>query len=240
MINKKQLIMSMVAWVGALSALSAQAQDEGPKRVDVEQLKKQYWNDESQYEVVQNRLFPKKNRLELQIYGGSVASDPFQSTLFGGVTLGFHFSEYVSVHALLNRDLSTPSTALRTLEGPPTFSTTNTNPLNWTYGGEVLGSLIYGKLSLLGKAILYYDLHVLGGGGIVKTDSGDYFAQWAGIGQQIYLARWIALRIDYRLFHYYEELKQRVPGATGYPGGSAGFRDNWSHTLNLGFSVFLF
>ena len=236
--NQRNILFCLL---GTLTCGPIMAQSDGqPKRVDVEQLKKQYWNDESQYEVVQNRLYPKSGRIEFQVYGGSVSSDPFIATTFLGATLGYHFNEYVSVHAMVNRDFSVKSSALGVLEAPPTLTTTNTNPTYWKYGGEVVGSLIYGKLSLLGKAILYYDLHVLGGAGISMTETGNYFSQWAGIGQQVYITRWLAWRIDYRLFHYYEDIRQKVVGGVGYPGGLVERRDNWSHTLNIGLSFFLF
>lgn len=243
--NKQTRIVQVILLLagGAVSIIpihSAWAQAGAqPKRVDVEQLKKQYWNEETQYEVVQNRLYPKSGRMELQLFGGSISSDPFLATTFMGVTLGYHFNEYVSVHALLERDFAKSSSALVRLEETAN-TTTNTNPTYWTYGGEVVGSLIYGKLSLLGKAILYYDMHILGGAGVTLSETGNYFTQWGGVGQQIYLAKWVAWRIDYRLHHYYEDIRQKIPGQPGYPGQVRESRDNWSHTLNIGLSFFLF
>lgn len=213
----------------------------GAKRVNVEKLKKQYWSQESDYNVVQNRVYTKANRIETSLYAGSMLTDPFLSVSVLGISLGYHFNEQFSLHGLLWRNFSSRSSALERLE-VDTNRTANTNDLLWYYGGEVRWSVIYGKLSLLGKTILYYDMHLSGGAGQMKTESGDNFAQSLGLGQQVYLSQSLGLFMGYRMVHFDEKLLDKAgSGVAGTGTYTPKFsRSNFSHTLLLGISWFLF
>lgn len=206
----------------------------GAKRVDVEDIKKQYWGQEESFEVVQNRLYTKANRLEVNLFGASNQVDPFQQIYSPGFSLGYHFSEYLSFHAIAWRNFSGDSAAVAALLTAGAVA--NTNVPAWYTGGEVIWSLIYGKLSLLGKAILYYDLHLTGGGGATFTETGPCFTQTVGVGQKWYINKHLAVRFDYRLAHYYE-------GVLGKNSQQGNFntivlrRDAFSHLISLGFSI---
>ena len=154
--------------------------------VNVDQIKEKYWarGDENEMGVVQNRAYSKARKFTLGVVGGVINSDPFIANSAMGFNLGYHFSEYLSISALAWRSLSTPSAALVAYQQ---FSggASNTNPQNAYFGGEVAGSILYGKLSVLGKSIIYYDLHLLGGIGSTGTENGNFLTGHVGIGQQI-------------------------------------------------------
>ena len=221
----------------ALGASSSSSSPAGPagEELNVDAIKEKYWarGNETELGVVQNRTFSKKRKIEFSLLGGFLFSDPFLDIKTLGFSLGFHANEYVSFHLLAFKDLVGPSTALSTFE-TTSGATANTNkPQNYV-GGEVMGSVFYGKLSVLGQSIIYYDLYLLGGLGRTSTESGNYLTPSAGIGQRFYLNQLMSIRVDYRLMHYEETILEKV--ITPKLGQSVGNRQNWSSSLIIGVS----
>lgn len=209
------------------------ADSSGAERVNVENIKEKYWarGDETELGVVQNRAYSKDRKWEVGVYGGAVLTDPFLNVANLGVTFGYHFSEYFSVRANLWKDFASGSTALSTFQST-VQATTNYNKPKAYYGGEAVGSLLYGKLSVLGKSIIYFDLHVLGGLGLTNTENGTYFTPHVGVGQQVYLSKSVSVSLDYRLMYYHEEIIERV--ITSKIGQSDGSRNNFSNVIDIG------
>ena len=208
------------------------------ERVNVENIKQKYWarGDENELGVVQNRLYSKDKKIEFGLFGGVVASDPFLSVKNLGALLGFHFSEYLAMNIFGYKDLADPSSALALLEKPLSEgglgTTANTNKPRWYLGGEFMFSPVYGKLSVLGKAIIHYDMHLLAGLGTTATESGRNLTPHVGIGQQIYLTQRISIRLDYRLQIYNDTIVEKVqPSRIGQVNGT---RTNYSNTITLG------
>ena len=174
-----------------------------PEEIEVDQIRERYWaqGKDAEVGVVQNRVYSKRNKLEFGINGGNWNGDPFLSTYTLGLNLGYHFTEYLSVHAMGMRIFNSPSSALNTLTSD-TSVTANTIETRSLIGGEVRGSLLYGKLSLLGEAILYFDAFVSIGGARVGTEFSGSFGQFVGIGQQIHISQLLSVNIDYRFIHY--------------------------------------
>jgi outer membrane beta-barrel protein len=208
-----------------------------PENADVGAIKEKYWarGDENELGVVQNRLYSKSHKVELGFFGGLTSSDPFLNTKQLGGSLGYHISELWAVHALAWKSFTSPSSAQTELSKDLGGALPDTNEPQAFYGGEVGFSPIYGKLSLMGSSIIYYDFHLLAGGGATKTQSGTYMTPLAGLGQQIWVANWMSLRIDYRLMTYQEDVLEKNTGAPTPVGGvvEAG-RRNWTNTVTLG------
>lgn len=226
-----RLSQKILSGVLLLSPLAAFA--ENAEVVDLNPVRERYWTrgEESEISVVQNRQFKKAGRLDLGLAAGLVSSDPFLKTQLLGGSIGYHVNEYFSVHALGWKHFVSGSTALKTFE-ETLGATTNNNPPRSYLGVEALGSLIYGKLSLIGQSILYYDLHFSAGVGAMGTESGTSLSPSLGIGQQIHLSEKVSLRFDYRLQYYRETLTEKV--ITPKLGQVIGQRDNWSNTVTLG------
>lgn len=141
------------------------------------------------------------------------------------------FKDYVGKSSALN-------TFEQTVAATATIhATTQTNPPRYFLGAEAMGSFLYGKLSLVGKSIIYYDMHLLAGAGARNTESGTYLAPYVGIGQQVYLNQIMSLRLDYRLMGYNENLTEKV--ITTRLGQNIGSRMNYTNLLTLGVT-FLF
>lgn len=216
----------------ATSAPAAPEVDQAEK-VNIDAVKKKYWarGQESELGVVQNRTYTKASKLEVGAFGGVIFSDPFLGINPVGFNAGFHLTEMLSFHAIYMRTFATDSTDLETFR-QKSGGTANTNKPFFYYGGETLFSLMYGKLSLLGSAIIYYDLHLSGGVGAMNTESGTYLAPSAGIGQRFFISERFNIRVDYRMIFYREEILEKiVPTELGQ---SAGYRNNFSNTITFG------
>jgi len=231
----------LFSWAPPLRAEGPpQSAGEPEKKVNIEHLKKQYWNQGGDLEVVQNRAYTKAKRVELGISGGFVNSDPFLSVNALGGSIGYYFSEVFGMRLVYLKDFARASSALKTLEAtPPGNLTANTNNPKSFVGGEFGVSAIYGKLSLFGKAILYYDLHLVAGVGKTGTESGSYFTQFLGLSQQVFLSQAVSVRMDYKLMRYNEQILNKN-SSSGPVGALIAQRDNWSNAILLGFNFFLF
>jgi outer membrane beta-barrel protein len=225
----------------APAAPSAAAAGEAPADaasgddVDVDAIKKKYWatGDQTEMGVVQNRLYSKAGKLQLGVNGGVGFSDPFLSLKPVGANLGFHFSEFFGAEALYWNLRSSPSAALAKLRETEKEANTVV-PKNFV-GGNLTASFLYGKLSLLGQAIIYYDMHLSGGGGVVETENNRSAAFTAGIGQRYFLTDWLSLRLDYRALGYTEQIKEKE--ITARLGEVVGTRKNYTHTILLGLDL---
>ncbi|OFZ52973.1 MAG: hypothetical protein A2428_08480 [Bdellovibrionales bacterium RIFOXYC1_FULL_54_43] len=222
--------------LATVSPAAAGSKSDDNERVQVDAIKEKYWarGDDSELGVVQNRLYTKVGKVEAGGYFGLIGSDPFLSVQSTGGSLGYHFSEFLGVRVFGWKARVAPSQALLTFEATR-GATANTNEPRSFLGGEASASIMYGKLSLLGKKILYYDFHLLGGGGATNTETGTYFTPFFGLGQQIYLSKSVSFVIDYRLMAYHENIVEKViPTKLGQIVDE---RTNWTNALTLGVSV---
>jgi len=218
----------------SLSSLAADKAD--PQDLNVKKFRKQYWSQGKEYSVVQNRVYAKAERFEIALFGGVTSSDPFLSEYDFGGSLGYHFDETWSAHLLGWKSLAKASRALQVLE-KDTGTTTNTNPPQYFWGAEGNFSAIYGKLSVLGAAIIYYDFHLAAGTGFTNTETGNNWTLLFGLGQRTHLNDFLTLRIDYRFGYYEEDIKEKV--ATVRLGQVVTRRSNFSHHINLGVSFLI-
>jgi len=216
----------------------ALATDPEAEEADVEAVRTRYWarGEEAEMGVVQNRTFSKTGKVELGLGVGTLTTDPFLAVSTVGMRGAYHFNETFSLGFMLWKDLVSPSTALETFEDN-LGATTNNNPPSGYLGIEGAASLAYGKLSLLGQKIIYYDLHVLAGAGATDTESGIYLTPHLGIGQQVFLMDRMSLRVDYRAQFYRETIVEKV--ITPRLGETVGERNNWSHSIQLGVSLYI-
>lgn len=213
------------------------ADNDAGEVVDVSKITEKYWaqGKESELGVVQNRKYTSANKLELGLLAGTVSTDPFLAVKSYGLSLGYHFNQYISVHAIGWKASVDKSDALKTFE-TETNSTVNTNKPKFFYGAQANYNFLYGKASLFGKMIIYVDLFVLGGLGMTQTESGDNLTPFVGIGQKIHLNQFMVLNLDYRIMRYHETILSKKPTSLGQKVGE---RDNSTDAVTLGVS-FLF
>jgi outer membrane beta-barrel protein len=180
--------------------------------------------------VVQNRAFSKANKWSLGVQGGLIFNDPFLDNRAVGLAVGYHFSEFVGIELLGLRVFSSKSSANNKLEEGGKRA--NTNPPSSFIGAEGLFSFMYGKLSLFGKKIIYYDMHFIGGMGVMSTETGKNPSVVVGLGQRFYIGKATSLRVDYRMIGYSETIREKeIPQTLGQDKGK---RFNSGHSVFLG------
>ncbi len=177
-----------------------------PERIDVQSMKRRYWTvgNEDLMDVVQNRRYTKKGRLETALRYGTWSDDAFQDQKSIGLSVGYHLNEYFSVHGFYSSISSADNQAYRAAgeaTGGVIFPVVN--PGKSVMGAEARASLIYGKLSLLGSRIIYYDLNTAAGFSQHTTrDGSSSMGFFLGLGQQFFITKNMFLTLDYRiLFH---------------------------------------
>lgn len=178
----------------------------GSQKVDLAKFQQKYLvNAGTEVQVVQNRIYTKAHKYELGVMGGFVSADPFLNIMGYGGFLGHHFSEYFGVRAFYWKDSSKKSPSW-SKTGTASGQYVNTNAPLSMMGAEAKFTPLYGKVSVLGTSIIYFDLSVFGGAGIRKTESGSNFSPIFGVGQQLYFAKSFSFGIDYRIMKYSEKI----------------------------------
>lgn len=227
------------------AATATPAPAAGSERVNVDAIKEKYWarGDESEIGVVQNRAYTKKGKWHLGVFGGVLSTDPFWSTRAAGLSLGYNFSEYFALNLIgwkSTYDTTDSFNAYQSaisLSGGVQAKPARNDPKGY-YGAEAAWSLLYGKLSLLGAKIIYYDLHILGGLGWTPAENGGAFTPSAGLGQQFYLNRLMTLRVDYRVLYRQEQLLQDSISNNTLTTSLTPSRANWTHAITVGIDFF--
>jgi outer membrane beta-barrel protein len=244
--HRKAFFLIGLALIASRGAAGAEPPDSDPaanagteqapaagQLLKVDSLRKKYWEktEDSSLRVVQNRLYSKAQRIELGVFVGTISTDPFLNVKSVGGTLGYFFNEEFGVNFIYWKAIVSDSSALATLKKQTGFIT-NTNEPDSFYGGELSYSPIYGKLSVSGKLIVYYDFHLLCGLGFTKTETGSPLTPEVGLGQQTYLAKKTTLRLDYRLTYFKEKIMEKV--VTANKGLIVGTRDTFNDVITLG------
>ncbi|MGZ3687743.1 MAG: outer membrane beta-barrel domain-containing protein [Bdellovibrionota bacterium] len=186
-----------------------------PKRLDVDSLKQKYWahGTDGEYNVVQNRIYTKALKINVEPMGGFIGSDPFLNTWVYGLQVGFNPLEYLGFDVIYLHASTAPTSANSALLAASGFGA-NSNPINNIIGGELTGSFLYGKLSLLGKAIIHFDLYALAGGGAIFANNGASGTGWVGFGEQAFITTWLTFRTDFRFYIWQENVVELFRPAT--------------------------
>jgi outer membrane beta-barrel protein len=203
-----------------------------PERIDVQSMKRRYWTvgNEDLMDVVQNRRYTKKGRWEGALKYGFWADDAFQDQKTIGATLGYHLNEFLSLHAFYS-SISHANNQAFTAAVSNTGITPRINPGQSVMGAEARGSLVYGKLSLLGSKIFYYDLNVAAGLSQQKDVVGSSIGYFMGLGQQFFLNRTWFVGVDWRLLWH----SDKFPGAGAVPDSTRSLTTSW---IQIGLGVF--
>jgi len=179
---------------------------------------------ENKVKPVSGQLYTKAGKLELTAPAGIVSlNDAFFTKYMVGARLGYHFTEWLSlgVSASFGGTSATGSTTVCPVSGCHPASQTQLyqvpGEIKWTGAAEVAFSPVYGKLNVFAEKAVHFDLYLLGGGGLVayrEVLSADEATQGkapatltapafhAGLGGRIFLAPWLALRLEGRDVFY--------------------------------------
>ncbi len=188
-------------------AAPANQQGQGDK-MDVTDLEKKYWAaKDTDFNVVQNRLFSKANRLALTLNYGMFTNDPFSVGPTYGVGLNYFFSERYGMELTYSKTDSKDNDStqyIKTNQG----SAPDHNKMTGYYGVGFNWVPFYAKMSFLNSSILYFDMSFTPGVGIMqysqqRADGNvDKTAPAVSLAvtQHFFLTKWLALRLDYKNF----------------------------------------
>jgi outer membrane beta-barrel protein len=227
----------------AAESATGPAANESAKKLDVSDLETRYWSaKDTDYTVVQNRLFSKAKRLALSLGYGIYVNDPWSTGPTYNAALSYYFSERYGIEADYSLTNSVDSAATSNLKQQQSGAP-NHGKMKSFYGGAFNWVPLYGKVSVLNSSIIYFDFAVSPGLGVVgyeqQTDSGGISQSAAAftldVTQHFFLNRTWALRFDYKNRWYNEQVVQYHAPTTGRTTQT---QINNTSLLMLGVTVF--
>ena len=193
---------------------------------------------EKPVKVLQNRYFLKAMRPELSAFGGVVLNESYSRTSLFGARVGLFPTESWGIEASFGKFVASDSADLKALKQLEYYDQKG-KPLRIEPSYVRLESVtsltanfvpVYGKINLLDWNIIYSDLYVNGGVGLVKTSQGNKNALVVGVGQRFYFAKSFNVRVD-ATDHIFRETRDNL----------GQLKQSWHHgwTVTVGISAFL-
>ncbi len=188
---------------------------------------------ETRSRIVQDRLVPRRNRVEFGLtYGGVVGGDSYLKTQSAGFSVDYHITPRWSVGA---RYYDFGNTL--TDEGKRVFDQARKNyqaggtgyAVDIDYPEHAMLALvnwypIYGKTSFLDMGVTQFDLYFVGGAGQITLSSGDTSLITAGAGVSAWITRHLTARAELRYQTYKD---QPVTGSRQLDTGVATLGLGW-------------
>ncbi|MCX7943854.1 MAG: outer membrane beta-barrel domain-containing protein [Deltaproteobacteria bacterium] len=204
---------------------------------------------EDRIKAVQGRMFLKKGRFEISPSFVSGLNDPFTQNLGGQLHLEYFIAESFGINANLGYavDITADNTTFVT---PKTFLEKNElavpdmGKMRYFAGGGAAWSPIYGKVSFLSELIVHFDMFLLLNLGIVgveyrgwengveKDMGGVNLMSSLGIGNRVFLNRWLVLKFELKNIIYKMELKPRY-----YKDGITDIQNHMLGLIGLGIYI---
>lgn len=167
-------------------------------------------NPETRQTIVQERMVPRRHRLEISPeYSGTFAGDTYSRTQSLGLNLNYHFTPHWSVGVKYNHSFNrlTPegekmmNDAYNDYLNNPT-STSRLVPDMDYQKSETLALLswypIYGKMNVLDMGVVHFDLYTVAGAGQVELASGRASTATGGLGVGMWLTPNWSSRLEVR------------------------------------------
>lgn len=175
-------------------------------------------NPETEIRVVQERPVKRRNRMEFMGgYTNFFAGDTYLATQSLDLGVRYHITPRISLGAnyfsafngMTAEGKATVDSTLRSTASKNEPRIPDFDPIQDGYYGSVNIYPVYGKINLLGRAVVHFDTYILGGYGTVNLKSGgtDLMLYGGGIGF------WLSQHLSTRF-----ELRQQVYEAKRYTG----------------------
>ncbi len=153
----------------------------------------------SEISVIQKKFLPKTERFQIYAGGGTTTNSPWFLNMGLKVNLGYHFTESFGVELsglFLSNSEREVAKEIRdnNLLQPEKFINTKSY-----VGVDLVWAPIYGKLTMLNKHIIPFDMYFSAGGGTSSTNSqeGSVPTLHVGVGQIFAINKSMAFRWDY-------------------------------------------
>lgn len=200
----------------------ATAQPQSPDKLDVSDLEKKYWAaKDTDFSVVQNRTYAKEKRFALSLQYGTMVNDAYSTGPTYSGAVNYYFTERHGVEvSYFAADLK-DSKATENYKTLTNGVMPNHNKVTGYYGVAYNWVPIYAKVSLLNKKIIYFDMAVSPGFGMLSYEQQldpncslsdcsnrkkTTTAVSLDVTQSFFISRHVALRFDYKNKWYKEEI----------------------------------
>ncbi|MFK8138054.1 MAG: outer membrane beta-barrel domain-containing protein [Bdellovibrionales bacterium] len=183
------------------------------KKVDIKAIQEKYWaTDSKEFKVVQNRKYKKEKRINFSVMGGVSINDSFNDVSLLSLSGGYYFNEYHGIEGrieIYDNSLSDASDSVIDQGGFPDI-----NYLENFVGVYYNWIPFYGKLSLLDNKIVYFDMSISPGIGLMQVEQQSSTTNGRSltvpaigfdVTQQFFLNNNWSIRVDYRNKFYQEE-----------------------------------
>lgn len=241
MLKKTILVCILMASQAFAQQQQPAAEHRGSDKLDIKKLEQKYWAaKDDDFSVVQNRRYTKAERFYLTVSGGIPFNDPYSTgTIFGG-SLGYFFNERWGLEANYNsmdmKDNDAVKQFVDTYGAIPDH-----NVLKSSYFLSGIWVPFYAKMSVVDKAIIYFDMGISAGVGQLNYEitqaegniSKNTFAYKLGVFQQIFFSEHFAVRADLiNTWSSQDKMKYYAPGTSVGGTTVTGNRDLGSETIN--------
>ncbi len=190
-------------------------------KVDVTDLEKKYWaQKDTDFSVVQNRLYTKANRLSLNLQSGFLINDQWSDGPTMAASLGYFFSERFGVEAHYQVTKSADNKALSNLKAQS--GTANHGKIKGYQGLTANWVPFYAKMSVMNSTIIYFDMAISPGIGVTtyeqQREAGNEErtapTMALDISQTFFFSNYAAFRVDYKNRWFQEDIvRYRTPSA---------------------------
>jgi outer membrane beta-barrel protein len=251
-LTKLALFVAAVALTQAPGHALAQApaksaaQTAADEKLDVSDLERKYWAaKDTDFSVVQNRLFSKAGKFSLTGNYGQMFNEPWsEGPTFSG-SLAYYMNERYGIELHYSDTQSQDNKAAQRLKAQSGYP--NHNKMKTFYGASLVFVPFYAKMSVMNHAISYFDMSFSLGAGVTEyeqqREEGHVMASAPTItldlSQHFFLTQWLAFRVDFKNRFYNNDIvwyrQSSVP-----PGGSRVETTelNYTSLLMLGFSLY--
>lgn len=186
---------------------------------------------EDRIKSVQRKAFLKKHRWELTPLVCFSLNDAFYQKMGGGASAAFHMADSLGIEFQAVY-VGTIQTDMVGYFQQANSALPRVSRMRYYLLGNLLWSPLYGKLSLFTDEIVHFDGYLIGGFGMVSTETGSKLATNVGLGLRYYVTSWLVLKIEVRDLLYTETLSLDIQRTK--------FSDLQNHVLvSAGVSFFL-
>ena len=171
-------------------------------------------------------LYRKAGRFEATLSGNLSLNDAFYTKYFGGLKLGYHFTESLSAAGIFATGINTKAGSAQVCP-----SNSGCHSADRTQMFQVPGNIkmmagvegawapVYGKLNLFSERVAHFDLSLIAGGDWIQYQKvvsqsvaeglgGGHppltstFGGHVGLGVRVFFSEWVAARLEFRDYLY--------------------------------------
>jgi outer membrane beta-barrel protein len=172
-------------------------------------------------------------------------NDAYRRNFMPGLTMAYHFSDSLAIglSGFFGVPYDTDLADQLQTKRPNRVSQGGFSDVSLITSAELIYTPLYGKVAVVQRLIVDYDMHVLLGGGLSMVGGGTELDKAAptvvvGVGFRIFVNRWMATTIQVRDYLYSSALNsvvdQDVEG-NAQAAADANFKNNFVFMLGYSF-----